>query len=80
MLAVNKNHTPVESTPMLYTCAEHAHDLRFDEVVNDNAFEILCRLLESNGRERPIRKFCSLKIVHIDENKKPKDKDNNRLQ
>lgn len=81
LISVHAHHTPAESTPFIYTCDEHAKSLTFDVLVDDNAFESLSNQFVMQGLQKPVRKFCKLKIENIDdENKSTKNEDRNRVQ
>lgn len=73
LISVHASHTPAESTPFVYTCDEHAKDLTFDSLVDDRSFKLLSNQFMAQGFQRPVRKFCTLKIEPINENTNTKN-------
>lgn len=66
-LRVHPSHEPAKSTPIIYVCDEHAN-VEWSEVVTDESFQKIGDSMQAIGRMRPVKKFCNLVIMPLNEN------------
>lgn len=63
--AVNADHEPAISTPLLYLCDEHSVEATWESLCVDHNWETICNGFKSIGREAPVKEFCKVIIEPI---------------
>jgi hypothetical protein len=65
-LRVHPDHKPAVSRPVVFVCAEHAQDVKWEDLVTDEAWQQIAEQFTQAGFRKPDRRYSNLKVLPLE--------------